>query len=142
MMRRNWLPLSLALICGLALGSGAFTLVHKWEPGFTNFTPAGVMIFEDPIHTILHAQLGGFALCFGAMVFAFGVVLLLSRRVVTFGRQAGFLIAVLGMMLVSQAGLQLRFDSIYPSAAAVDQLARECKESGRQPCMTVPLGDK
>jgi hypothetical protein len=142
MKRQKWLPLSLALICGIALGAMAFVLVHKYEPGFTEFQPSGVIIDEYPMETLLHSQLGGGGLISGALLLGFGVLFCAVKDAREPRRKAGLVLTVIGTMLLSASALQNRFDAIYPSAAAVDQLAHECKESGRQPCMTVPQGDR
>jgi hypothetical protein len=143
--KRNWKILLVALFFGIALGVGLFAWVHRWEPGFTNLEPAGVIVDYDPIHTIIHAQLSGVGAFFGALIGIGGATLLsLPKRISEFWvmRRSGFALAIIGVAVVCASSLQTRYDSIYPSAAAIDELTHACAETGKRPCMTLPEGDR
>lgn len=142
---KNWRALLVAAICGAALGAGLFAIIHRWEPGYTNYEPAGVIVDYSPIHEIIHAQIGGGGIFFGFLVVLGGAMLLSLPNGISelwVMRKAGFVLTTMGVMLVSAGSLQIRYDAIYPAAAAIDELTHACAESGKQPCMTAPQGDR
>ena len=113
---KRWWLLSMGVVGGLALGFAVFTLVHRWEPGFT----IAWGDLEDVAHTVLNAGLGLFAFFYGVFLFLVGAVLLFLRSPAGSGKpHIGFVFALIGMMLVGQAGLQLRFDTTHPSSGGI-----------------------
>lgn len=141
-MTRKWQSLALALICGIVLGAGMFALIHRWEPGFSANAPSGgLLIFEDPMHALLHAQLGHVGFVLSALVSLGGGVLLLKYGVGNFVGRQMFVLTLIGSTMFCLSGLQSGFDSIYPSAA-VQQLEVACKDGGKTPCISVPRGDR